>query len=319
MLASARVRLFEADPDLGSVLTAEELVEAQQLTVPVLAVERACELTQLRQPTAFAALVLEGMVLRQLMIDSQLGMRIHGPGDIVSLRRAPPPMVVADCSLRALPSTRLALLGRELLFAVHRWPSLVVALQLRAAHQADRLAAQLVICQLPRVDQRLLSLLWLLAESWGRVTPAGTSLPLKLTHEALGALVGARRPTVTLALRELSERGALIRQSRGWLLLEPPPVAPQPTETLQAPELIGGRSSRWTKAPAAPIGPAPDDPTAVSAALMDSLARLHAQHARSQEQVTARLRRAAQVRERSRAVRQRVVRDRLTRQSRRSP
>ena len=52
--------------------------------------------------------------------------------------------------------------------------------------------------------------MWLLAESWGRVTQAGIRLPLGLTHDVLGALVGARRPTVTLALRELTERGAIL-------------------------------------------------------------------------------------------------------------
>jgi hypothetical protein len=54
-------------------------------------------------------------------------------------------------------------------------------------------------------------------------------LPLALTHETLGGLVGARRPTVTLALRELTERGALVHQSPGWLLLEAP-LAPLETE-----------------------------------------------------------------------------------------
>jgi CRP/FNR family transcriptional regulator, cyclic AMP receptor protein len=224
----ARARLLEVDRDLGDFLSAEEFDEARQLTVPVLTFgQEDGDVNQLRQPDAFSGLVLEGMVLHYLRVGDQLGLLLLGPGDIVPMKESPGSMLVAESSLQALPATRLAILGREVLLAARRWPSLLASLQLRAAQQAERLSAQLVICQLPRVDQRLLSLLWLLAESWGRVTPAGTAVPLKLTHEALGALIGARRPTITLALRDLSERGAIVRQHEGWLLLERPQ---EPTE-----------------------------------------------------------------------------------------
>ena len=36
-------------------------------------------------------------------------------------------------------------------------------------------------------------------------------------------LIGAKRSTVSLALSELTERGALVRQNGNWLLLESPP------------------------------------------------------------------------------------------------
>ncbi len=48
---------------------------------------------------------------------------------------------------------------------VRRWPGLLAGLHVHVAEQSERLAAQLVICQLPRVDQRLLAIMWLLAES----------------------------------------------------------------------------------------------------------------------------------------------------------
>ena len=108
----------------------------------------------------------------------------------------------------------MAILGSEVLIAAHRWPRIVAGLNARIGEQSERLTTQLAICQLPRVDQRVLAMMWLLAESWGRVTAAGTTLPLALTHDALGALVGARRPTVTLALGELTDRGAIVRQDR---------------------------------------------------------------------------------------------------------
>jgi hypothetical protein len=43
---------------------------------------------------------------------------------------------------------------------------------------------------------------------------------LRLTHELIGQLVGAKRPTVSLALRELDERGTVYRRSDGSWLLE---------------------------------------------------------------------------------------------------
>jgi Crp-like helix-turn-helix protein len=51
------------------------------------------------------------------------------------------------------------------------------------------------------------------------VGPSGVVVPLELTHEALGHLVGARRPTVTLALSELGRQGAVTRRADGaWML-----------------------------------------------------------------------------------------------------
>ena len=60
-----------------------------------------------------------------------------------------------------------------------------------------------------------------IAERTGRVTAEGTIIPVRLTHEALGKLVGARRPTVSLAMKELAADGRLRRQPDGtWLLLD---------------------------------------------------------------------------------------------------
>jgi CRP/FNR family transcriptional regulator, cyclic AMP receptor protein len=322
MVSSARIRLLEFDPDLGSFLTSDDLAEARQLAVPVVTVERGDgHLTEIVPPGGFGALILEGMVLGQLRVSDQLGMRLLGPGDIVPLTGSPPPMLVAEASFRALPETRLALLGREVAFAITRWPGLSSALQLRAAQQTDRLAIQLVICQLPRVDQRLLALFWLLAESWGRVTPAGTTLPLKLTHEALGALIGARRPTVTLALRELTERGAIVHQTEGWLLLEAPPEASGKAEPIRPPALVEDDGPSWAPIP---------DPRAVEAeeaaarsdsyeTLKETVAILREQHARNRDVFAQRMRELSTAREWCEENRRRIALARVSWSPRRSP
>jgi CRP-like cAMP-binding protein len=179
------------------------------------------------------------MLVHRIVVGETATLRLLGPGDVVGAPPAVSSMLVSAVGWRAAAPTRMAVLGREVLIATHRAPRFAAGLQARSTEQADRVALQLAICQLPRVEDRVLSVLWLLSESWGQVTSGGTALRLHLTHETLGGLVGARRSTVTLALGQLTETGAILRQERGWLLLKRPPagieLAP-PTE--QDPELL---------------------------------------------------------------------------------
>ena len=246
----ASVRLLAAAPDLADFLTAEERTEADRIALPNVTLSGPVELPDLLgKANAFAALVVDGMLLRELRIGEQPSLRIFGPGELVATGMVPSSMLLARSEFRAVEPTHLAMLGIEFLAGAHRWPRLVAGLQARMADGAERLAVQMAICQQPRVQDRILAMLWLLAESWGRVTSAGTMLPLGLTHETLGALVGARRPTVTLALRELTERGALVHQGRGWLLLEAPPAPEETGKRIDAPEIIGDEASPWADQP----------------------------------------------------------------------
>jgi hypothetical protein len=185
------------------------------------------------------------MVLERLQLAGHLTMKLFGPGDLVPGLRDQNSMLISETGLSAGEGTRLAILGQEVLIAFRHWPGLAAALHERMSEQAERFAVQLAICQLPRVEERLLALLWWLAESWGRVTSVGTVVPISMTHDVLGALVGARRPTITLALGDLSERGAIVRQDQGWLLLEPPPVAAREPAEIEDPAVIEAALSVW--------------------------------------------------------------------------
>ena len=225
MLAESKTRLLGVEPDIARYLTPAERDAAKEISLPVREVKqgRVDIRAILGRSNAFGALILDGMLLHRLEVCEQPTLRLLGSGDIVSLSGAAPSMLVeAQCT--ATVPTKLAMLGNDLLAGIHRWPRLAAGLHLKMAEQAERLSVPLAICQLPRVDQRLLALMWLLAESWGHVTSLGTRLPLTLTHDALGGLIGARRPTVSLALRELSDRGTIVRQEAGWLLLGEPPL-----------------------------------------------------------------------------------------------
>lgn len=76
----------------------------------------------------------------------------------------------------------------------------------------------------PVPEVRLHVLMWHLAERMGRVRPDGVHLALPITHETLGHLVAARRPSVSAALGQLSQRGLRDRNGDGWVLLGDPPV-----------------------------------------------------------------------------------------------
>lgn len=234
---SALVRLFEVDPDLGRCLTPEEHHSVDSLVVPARTVpDNHVEVsTLLVEANAFGALVLEGMLIRHVRIGDRPSLRLLGSGDVFFIGGEPSTGLLAESRCSADAGTRIALLGKNILIAAHRAPRILQGLLARIAEQAERDAAHLAISQLPRVEHRLMAIMWLLAEKWGYVTPAGTVLPLSLTHETLGGLIGARRPTVSLALGELAERGQLRRGDRGWLIVEPPPDASADWQVADAP------------------------------------------------------------------------------------
>lgn len=223
----ATVSLLEVDPELGNWLTAEEQETARRLLVPVVQLNTGSpELDRvLEEESAFAALLLDGMVMHRMSIAGRRILRLLGPSDIIVHTWAPRSEILGSSTKRAAGYARIALLGRPLVGAARQFPGLIVGLHMRLGDQHQRLAVQLGICQLPRVQDRVLTLMWLLAETWGRVTPAGTRLPVRLTHGAIGELIGARRSTVSLALRDLIAEGALSTEEHGWILhTGPPPV-----------------------------------------------------------------------------------------------
>lgn len=238
------ISLLEIEPDLGAWLSHDEQERARRLRVPTARLGSSSpELDRVLEETeAFAALVLDGMVMHRMTVAGRAVLRLLGPGDIIVHTWAPRSEILGRSSKHAIDDTRIALLGRQLVGAAREFPGLIVGLHMRLGDQHQRLAVQLGICQLPRVQDRVLALMWLLAESWGRVTPMGTLLPVKLTHSMLGALVGAKRPTVTLALGDLVDRGALLVQEDGWLLLsEPATTTEEPPEGIDPTIIEGGQ------------------------------------------------------------------------------
>lgn len=171
-------------------------------------------------------LVLDGLLARDVVFDKPLATELVGMGDLLKPsdrdgEGAPIPFAVV---WTVLEPARFAVLAPPFTRVLGQYPAAVEAVLRGASNRAYSLAITMAVSNLRRVDDRLLVLLWYLANRWGRVTPDGVVLPLRLTHETLARLVGAQRPSVTTALSQLEEVGKLRRTAdRAWLLCGDPP------------------------------------------------------------------------------------------------
>jgi hypothetical protein len=216
-------RLLDLDPDLAETFDERTRARARD-RVGVAAVHlpagswRPEDLTESARH-AFALLVCDGLIVRELELAGTLTADLLGPGDVVPPGTSSEPLLAPGEHWHVGAHATVAILDDRLRPALHAWPALSSRLIARGARQAARAAEQRAISQLPRVDLRIRALLWHLAGRWGRMGTMGVVLPLELTHGALGRLVGARRPTVTIALGELARDGSVVRRSDGsWVL-----------------------------------------------------------------------------------------------------
>jgi CRP/FNR family cyclic AMP-dependent transcriptional regulator len=240
------VRLLEADPELGSLLTGSRRTDAERELV--VRTHRLSvgpwDVTRLSGASAdhVGLLVLDGVLSRELVVADHVSAELLGPGDLVRPWQASSGagLLPVKAVWSVLSTVTLAVLDRRFAAEAARYPEITAALFDRLGERSLRLATTQAISQLTRVDRRLKALFWHLAERWGRVSGDGVVVPLALTHRILGQLVGARRPTVSTALSELAEREELIRRADGsWLLRGDPPDAQSFSRRPTAAELRG--------------------------------------------------------------------------------
>ena len=217
--------LADADPELlAGIPDADRALARRALAwrVRTIAQGECTSEVRMGRASALGALIVEGALLRELELGVRQASEVLGPGDIVAPASASG-LLDVPVTWSALRATTVIDLDRRFLLATQRWPSLTLNLHRRVLDQAHRSAVHAAIGHLPRVDHRLLAVLWHLAERWGRATSGGTEMTLPLTHQTIGRLVGAQRPTVTLALGELTREGAVLRTAtRTWLLTGSP-------------------------------------------------------------------------------------------------
>lgn len=173
-------------------------------------------------------LVIDGLMIRQVAVADRRCGELVGPGALLRPwddfgQTAPLPFEV---NWRVIQDTRVARLDRRFLATIAHWPALIEAFTARATERAHTLAFNVAIHTLRHVHLRLLVLLWNLADRFGRVTPEGTHVPLPLSHSDLAELVGAARPSVSGALKQLSDQGLAWRHEADgtWMLTREPPT-----------------------------------------------------------------------------------------------
>ena len=211
------------DPELGEGLSREDWAWAQRdlivrrVVIPAGVWDPVQTWDELH-PTV-GLLVLDGLVLLDFAVGRRTTTEVLGAGDLLRPWDEPPmetiPMPARWSVLEELAV--VALDGRFVLAAA-RWPLIIESVTARATRRARWLTMRLAVHQYSRLDDRITLTLWGLAERWGRVTPGGVVVPLRLTHGTLARLVGARRPSVTAALGHLASAGVVERTPNGWLL-----------------------------------------------------------------------------------------------------
>jgi len=313
----ATIALLREDPDLAVGISAEELPHAERLVVvPGFTLDAGpWEVDAAVEEPSLGLLILEGLVTNNIVLRDRVASHLAGPGDVIHVGRDADALLPTRHNHFVSERARIAVLDRTFIAAVRRWPALMLALHERIRAQEHRLAVHAAIGKLRRVDDRVLALLWHLGERWGKMTGDGIVVPLALTHETIGRLAGAERPTVSLALSELAERGDVMRRDDGAYVVahasrdrlradrtDAPQLRPLPvrrTEEVARPET----------APAAGV-----TRTAVDIdALRSRITALHDQRLEEiehHEELQERTRRAT---ERSAATRDRVAADRAAR------
>ena len=231
-VAAHVVHVLEEDPELGEALgDAERALAAQHLVAAELRLpvgDWNVEHQLGAGPGDLGFLVVDGLLSCDTCIGRHETTELLGSGDLLRpwdhAEEGDAP-IAWEQRWRVLEPTRLAVLDARFGAIAGRFPTVTACLVGRAVRRTRLLALLLATSAMPRLDERLLTLLWALADRWGRVGPEGTSVPLPLTHATIARLVGAQRPSVTSALRSLEERGFVARPSAGpgWVLVGDPP------------------------------------------------------------------------------------------------
>jgi CRP/FNR family cyclic AMP-dependent transcriptional regulator len=164
-------------------------------------------------------IIISGALCRHVDVGGRRATAFFGPGDVIHPWSGSGETLPSQERWTVHDPVTFAVLDARFALATGRWPRLSALIIDRMGEQVGRAAVHTAIAQLPRVEQRVLAMLWQLGDRFGRVTPKGVAIEVRLTHALIGECVGARRPTVTLALRALLDDGLLHRREDGaWVL-----------------------------------------------------------------------------------------------------
>ncbi len=223
------VKVLERDAELAEGLAGERLARARR-EVRANGVELPVGRWQAREwplevRDGLGLLVLDGLLLRRVGLDGRFGGELLSGGDLLRpwQHEDASASLTRSSGWRVLAPTSIAVLDLEFARRAAPYPELHGRLLARMLRRARQLAVIMAIVQQPRVETRVLMLLWHLADRWGVVRADGVLVPSRLTHDVLAELLAARRPTVSAALGELRRNDLVRILDRGWLLPGTPP------------------------------------------------------------------------------------------------
>jgi hypothetical protein len=221
------VRVGAVDPELlGGLDPAVARRLARTLVTELVHLERGARVdVGIQAAGGFGMLLLDGVVARSVQLGTRSSIELLGAGDIVRPWQD-------EHAIGSLPGAvawvvmepaRLALLDADFVASAARHPAIFDELAGRLVQRSHALADRLAIAQIPRLEARMLALLWHLADRWGRRSPSRVSISLRLGHGTLANLACAQRPSVSVALRNLCAAGRIARRPEGgWDLFGAP-------------------------------------------------------------------------------------------------
>lgn len=221
------VQLLKSDPELGLRVPATDIAEARaQLVAPVKTLEPGRWEVPQETTGRLGFLMIDGLLARDVVLVGHTCTELLGEGDVIQpwVPSTDDGLVRYHVLWHVLAPSKLAVLDDSFARTLAEWPQVMSMLLERAIRRTLRMSVHQALLQLSPVETRLLVLFWHLAERWGRVTPDGISVRLRMSHELLGQLVGCRRASVTTALHRVDDSGLVVRKADGtWLLRGSPP------------------------------------------------------------------------------------------------
>jgi hypothetical protein len=140
-------------------------------------------------------------VIAQTMVyqdGTEVLLGLCGPSQLVF------PHPADDCYIQLVAHTDAVVMMKSWK-QVSRIPDFSERLRLRL----QQLEAWAAIQARPHLDQRVLGILSLLAEQFGKTNPQGQLVDIRITHTQLASAVGATRTTITRTLGDLRKQGKL--------------------------------------------------------------------------------------------------------------
>ena len=221
------VQILKSDPELGLRVPATQIAEARkQLVARVKTLDPGRWEVPRDTTSRLGFLMLDGLLARDVVLVGHTCTELLGEGDVIQpwIPSTDDGLVRYRVLWHVLAPSRLAVLDETFARTLAEWPQVMSMLLERAIRRTLRMSVHQALLQLSPVETRLVVLFWHLAERWGRVTPDGISVKLRMSHELLGQLVGCRRASVTTALHRVDDSGLVTRRTDGtWLLRGSPP------------------------------------------------------------------------------------------------